>query len=74
MGELDRLLDATGLDAASADGHVHLAAILHGVHALQIGLKAAFIAISSVADLISKDGGLATELTHSHRNSPRLLG
>ncbi len=67
MGKLDSLLDASGLDAAGADGHMHFAAILDGVHALQIRLKAALVAVSGVANLISEDGSLATKLTHSHR-------
>ena len=64
--QLDGLLDASGLDAAGADGDMQLAAILDGVHALQVGLKAAFVAITGETHLVTEDRRLAADLTHCH--------
>lgn len=45
---------------------MQLAAILDGVHALQIGLKAAFVAVSGEADLVAENRCFAADLTHCH--------
>lgn len=72
--QLDGLLDASGFEAAGADGDMHLAAILDGVHALQIRLKAAFVAVSGKADLVAENRRLAADLTHCHEKFTPFTG
>jgi len=55
----------TRFDAIGADNHFSNSALIHGPHALQIGVEAAFVDVMSVADIISHKRLFAANFAHS---------
>src|SRR5439155_16439389 len=70
-----RLCHPIRLEAARAHADAAHGAGHHGAHALQIGVPAAIRLVVGVADVVPRDGALATNLTYSsHRGrTPREL-
>src|SRR6266849_1778269 len=68
---LRRLGDSIRFDALRADANPAHDPVHHDPDALEVGVPASRRLIVRVADIVSRDGTLATNLTHSSHSSIR---
>src|SRR2546422_3726060 len=68
---LGRFGDAVRLETAGADPQPARGTVHHRAHALEIGVPAPVRLIVRVADVVPRDGALATNLTHSRHGPAR---
>src|SRR6267142_380728 len=68
---LRSLGDSIRFDALRADAHPAHGAVHHGADALEVRIPAPGRLVVRVADVVSRDGTLATNLTHSSHSSIR---
>src|SRR2546430_2340583 len=68
---LGRFDDAVRLETAGADPQPARGTVHHRAHALEIGVPAPVRLIVRVADVVPRDGALATNLTHSRHGPAR---
>jgi hypothetical protein len=59
-----RFYHPTRFDAVGANHHLFGPTVVHGPHTLQVGIKAAFIDVMGVADIIAHHGLLSAYLAH----------
>src|SRR3989454_762975 len=68
---LGRFGDAVRLETAGADPQPARGAVHHRAHALEVGIPAPVRLIVRVADVVPRDGALATDLTHTSHGPAR---